>query len=135
MFSGRLLYLLHKSLEDYDIPNDATLRCVSFRATGPEPMPSTMYIGLKMVHEYGRTLVLEVKSSDLVRDLKEGLIKKYQSSDFMRINLVYGDSVLEDQGCLDDYGIKDGSTLSVRVITVPKEKSIRVKKNVWDLYE
>ena len=109
LYSSHVLNSSAKSIDEYGIPHDATLTCLSFRPNNAPVNPIPLRVRLKTLT--GRTCRLSVEADSLVREVKE------MSADWLRIEwptdiwLIYAGQHLEDHHRLSDYGIGDEATL------------------------
>ena len=109
LYSSRVLKSSDKSIDEYGIPHDATLTCLSFR---PNKVPVTE-ISVIIKTLVGMKFSLSVKADTLVREVKE------MSADWLSIErptiirLIHAGKQLGDHHCLSDYSIGDEAVLYI----------------------
>ena len=109
LYSSRVLNSSDKSIDEYGIPHDATLTCLSFR---PNNAPRAKRLSCVLIKTItGRTCHLAVEADTLVREVQE------MSADWLDIErptdirLIHAGKQLGDQRRLSDYGIDDEDKL------------------------
>ena len=123
LYSGRSLDPPDKSIDEYGIPHDAKLTCLSFRPSNPPILSCVMIKTL-----WGKTFRLSVEGRTPISEVKE------MSADFLGIKqprdirLIHGGKQLEDLDRLSDYSIDDEAILDLvtkygRPPVVPIDKS------------
>ena len=119
LYSSRVLYSSDKSIDEYGIPHDATLTCISFKPNHSPPAPykemSRVWMRTLILGSYREDFCLSIGRETLVHELKfmNAAQLKRPLSDFC---LIFGGQVLEeDDRHLFDYGICDDSTIYIVV--------------------
>ena len=104
LYSGSVLCSSDKSIDEYGIPHDATLTCISFR-------PTTLPLALVIMSLTGNTFRLSVKPNSLIRQIKEMCADRLAIPQLDDIRLVYEGNPLGDHLRLSDYGVGNESIL------------------------
>ena len=108
----------NKIIADYNIPKNSTLE-----------LALRILIQLKINIFNGRTISLQVYTTEKICDIKQKIIEKEKiSSD--KINLYLGNSKLEESKILSDYGIQKDSTLELRQSMIIYIKGINENNNI-----
>ena len=108
LYSSRVLNSSDKSLDEYGIPHDATLTCLSFRPN-IAPLTKTLRVIIKTLTD--TTFPLSVEADTPVREVKK------MSADWLNIErptdirLIHAGKQLADDRRLFDYGIGDEDKL------------------------
>lgn len=125
LYSSRVLYSPGKSIDEYGIPHDATLTCISFRPNHSTPSPYTAVSLIYIKTPTGHTHQLRFRRNLLVREIKEMYAaQRWYILETDIISLVYAGKKLEDHRRLFEYDIQHGSVLHyiprLRASTAPK---------------
>ena len=108
----------NKIIADYNIPKNSTLE-----------LALRILIQLKINIFNGRTITLQVYTTEKICDIKQKIIEKEKvSSD--KISLYLGNSKLEESKILSDYGIQKDSTLDLRQSMIIYIKGINENNNI-----
>ena len=108
----------NKIIADYNIPKNSTLE-----------LALRILIQLKINIFNGRTISLQVYTTEKICDIKQKIIEKEKiSSD--KISLYLGNSKLEESKILSDYGIQKDSTLELRQSMIIYIKGINENNNI-----
>lgn len=125
LHASRVLHWSEKSIDEYRIPHDATLTCVSFRPNQSLATPrsdrtlppsseeiSSVWMKILISDRDSKDFCLSVGRDTLVRDLKDLSADQLgcRASD---IRLVFAGMVLEDYHPLLEYGVLDESTIFI----------------------
>ena len=113
LYSSRVLYSSEQSINEYGIPHDATLTCISFRPdhSPPAPIEEIFCVNIKTLDEVEK-IHLSVRGVTLVREVKEMWIgQKGGGLVAGDCRLIYAGRQLEDDLRLSDYGIRDADIL------------------------
>ena len=118
LYSSRVLKSSDKSIDEYGIPHDATLTCLSFRSNIPPVTKTHIRVIIKTI--MGMTFALSVKADTLVGEVKQ------MSVDWLRvkrpmvrptdIRLIRAGVQLEGHRRLSDCSIGDGDNLYLVVL-------------------
>lgn len=122
LHASRVLHSSEKSIDEYRIPHDATLTCVSFRPnhspasprsdrTLPPSSERISCVWMRIFDSNGKDFCLSVGRDTLVRELRDLNADRLgcRASD---IRLIFADMVLEeDDHPLSEYGVLDESTI------------------------
>ncbi len=113
LYSSRVLYSSQQSIDEYGIPHDATLTCVSFRPnhSPPAPIEKISCVNIRNFDDK-ENIHLSVRGVTLVREVKEMLIgQKGGGLIAGDCRLIYAGRQLKDDLRLSDYDIRDADIL------------------------
>ena len=141
LYSSHVLDSPEKSIDEYGIPHDATLTCISFRPdhSPPNPIEPFIYMSIKTLD--GNMFHLRFRPDILIREIKEMIADRHghglKADD---IHLLYvklddlpmicsgvGNKVLEDDRCLLEYGINVKSRRTL--FYIPRLRPLNVPPN------
>ena len=113
LYSSRVLKSSDMSIDDYGIPHNATLTCLSFR---PNNAPFTEKISCVMIRALiGMTFPLSVEADTLIREVKEMSADRLKIKRPTDIRLIHAGKQLEDHRRLSDYGIGNEDNLYLAI--------------------
>ncbi len=118
LYSSRVLYSSQQSIDEYGIPHDATLTCISFRPNHSPPAPieeinaeEISWVNIKTLDDEEK-IHLSVRGVTSVREVKE-MWTGQKGGDLVAggCHLIYAGRQLKDDLHLSDYGICDADIL------------------------
>ena len=116
MFNSQAIEDERRTLESYDINSDSIIELVIRRTHGDE-----RHIYVKM--QNGIKIVLDVSPEDTIADVKEK-VKEMIGTPVDKQLITFGDTKLEGDNKLSDFGVEHGSTVSMITSSTTQKKCI-----------
>ena len=116
MFNSQAIEDERRTLESYDINSDSIIELVIRRTHGDE-----RHIYVKM--QNGIKIVLDVSPEDTIADVKEK-VKEMIGTPVDKQLITFGDTKLEGDNKLSDFGVEHGSTVSMITRSTTQKKCI-----------
>ena len=116
MFNSQEIEDERRTLESYDINSDSIIELVIRRTRGNEK-----HIFAKM--QNGMRIVVDVSPEDTITDVKEK-IKQMTGTPVDKQLITFGDTKLEGDNKLSDFGVEHGSTVLMTTSSKTQKKCI-----------